>query len=259
MSFFLLRIALLSAALMLAMLGALAVGRRYGSAWRAKRPGEEAPGLGTVQGAIFALLGLLIAFTFSGAASRFDSRRELVTAEANAIGTAYLRLDLLPEATQAALRDAFRRYVDLRIELYRSATEPERIRMLLAETIELQGTIWRLAQAAAGQSGDTAARVLLTPSLNEMFDIVTTRTRARFMHPPVVIFVMLGALAMLGAMLAGFELSATADPPRLVPWVFAITLALTFYVILDLEYPRLGFIRLDAADQVMVEVRQSMG
>lgn len=259
MAFFLLRIALCAVALMAAMLLALAFGRRYGAAWRAERPGRELPGLATVQGAIFALLGLLIAFTFSGAASRFDSRRDLVTVEANAIGTAYLRLDLLPAGAQPALRDAFRRYVDLRIELYRSVTQPERIRALLAETTTLQGTIWQLAQNAAGATGDTAARVLLTPSLNEMFDIVTTRTRASHNHPPVVIFAMLGVLAMLGAMLAGFELSASDDPPRMVPWVFAITLAMTFYVILDLEYPRLGLIRVDAADQVMVEVRQSMG
>lgn len=259
MTFFLLRIVLLSAALMAAMIGALAFGRRYGASWRAKRPGHDLPGLGTVQGAIFALLGLLVAFTFSGAAARFESRREMVTVEANAIGTAYLRLDLLPAADQPALRDAFRRYVDLRVELYRSATQPERLRTLLGETAALQGTIWQLAQAAAGRSPDTAARVLITPALNEMFDIVTTRTRARFMHPPVVIFAMLGALAMLGAMLAGFELSSTDDPPKLVPAVFAITLAMTFYVILDLEYPRLGLIRVDAADEVMVEVRQGMG
>lgn len=259
MAFFLLRIVSISVGLLVAMLAALGFGRRYGSAWRSKRPGRELPGLATVQGAIFALLGLLVAFTFSGAASRFDSRREQVTVEANAIGTAYLRLDLLPAAAQPELREAFRRYADLRIELYRSATAAERLRALLAETTELQGTIWRLAQAAADQSGDTAARVLLTPALNDMFDIVTTRTRARYMHPPPVIFVMLGALAVLGALLAGFELSASDDPPKLVSWVFAITLALTFYVILDLEYPRLGLIRLDAADQVMVEVRQSMG
>jgi len=66
-------------------------------------------GAGAVEGSVFGLLGLLIAFTFSGAAFRFDARRQLAVEETNAIGTAYLRLDLLPADKQPALRDSFRR------------------------------------------------------------------------------------------------------------------------------------------------------
>ena len=75
-------------------------------------------GLGAVDGAVFALLGLMIAFTFSGAASRLEVRRQLIVQEANAIGTAYLRLDLLPPGAQPGLREDFRQYVDARLAVY---------------------------------------------------------------------------------------------------------------------------------------------
>jgi hypothetical protein len=72
-----------------------------------------------VEGSVFGLLGLLVAFTFSGASSRFDTRRHLIVEETNAIGTAYLRLDVLPSTVQPALRDSFRRYLDSRLAIYR--------------------------------------------------------------------------------------------------------------------------------------------
>jgi hypothetical protein len=103
--------------LFIGMLVFTEAGRRLGLR-RLARGSEAAPaGFGVVEGAIFALMGLLIAFTFSGAASRFDTRRHLVVEEANAIGTAYLRLDLLPASTQTALRESFRQYVEARLEV----------------------------------------------------------------------------------------------------------------------------------------------
>ena len=82
-------------------------------------PGVVAVGESAAEGAIFALLGLLVAFTFSGAASRFDARRQLIVEETNDIGTAYLRLRLLPLSAQPALREQFRQYVDARLAFYR--------------------------------------------------------------------------------------------------------------------------------------------
>jgi hypothetical protein len=106
---------LLAGGLFLALVACLEIGRRVGVR-RAARDGEAArAGAGVVEGAVFALLGLLVAFTFSGAAARFDQRRALIVEEANAIGTAYLRLDLLPAAAREELRESFRRYVDARL------------------------------------------------------------------------------------------------------------------------------------------------
>ena len=110
---------LLSGGLFVAMFAMLELGHRLGVRRRRIDAEGAAAGTGVVEGAVFALLGLLIAFTFSGAASRFDERRKLVVEEANAIGTAYLRLDLLPSAAQLDLRASFRRYLDARLAVYR--------------------------------------------------------------------------------------------------------------------------------------------
>src|SRR5499426_1470262 len=107
--------ALFAVTLFLGILLLLEVGRRMGIRRIAKEAEGARAGVGAVEGAVFGLLGLLIAFTFSGAASRFDTRRQLIVEETNAIGTAYLRLDLLPAATQPALREHFRRYVEARL------------------------------------------------------------------------------------------------------------------------------------------------
>src|SRR5262245_24463182 len=91
------------ALLFLAMLLCIHFGRMLGLRRRAMDPEGATVGLGTIEAAVLALLGLLIAFTFSGAAGRFDSRRHLVVEEANDIGTAYLRIDLPPADRQAAM------------------------------------------------------------------------------------------------------------------------------------------------------------
>jgi len=102
----------------------LEVGRRLGRRRQGRDEEGARAGLGAVEGAVFALLGLLIAFTFSGAAARFDTRRQMIVEEANAIGTAWLRLDLLPPAAQPELRDLVRRYLDARLAIYEKIPDP---------------------------------------------------------------------------------------------------------------------------------------
>jgi hypothetical protein len=209
-----------------------------------------------VDGAVFALLGLLLAFTFSGAASRFDERRKLVVEEANAIGTAYLRIDLLPTAAQADLRASFRRYVDARLAVYRALPDIAAAKAELVRATALQQEIW--AKAVAASAGAQAPTMLLLPALNAMIDITTTRTMAAQSHPPTIIFVLLFALALLSALLAGYAIAPTGTRNWTHMVAFALTLAGAVYVILDIEYPRLGAIRVDAFDQVLVETREGM-
>ena len=116
---------LLASGLFFGMLIFFELGRRIGKSRLVHQPEGLAKGGGTVEAGIFGLLGLLIAFTFSGGASRFESRRNLVTEEANAIGTAYLRIDLLPAAVQPAMRQSFREYLDARLESYRKLPDIE--------------------------------------------------------------------------------------------------------------------------------------
>jgi hypothetical protein len=103
----------------LGMMLCLEVGRRIGLRWRPPEAEGAATGVRVVEGAVFGLLGLLVAFTFSGASTRFDTRRQLIVEEINAISRAYVRLTLLLPAAQPALREHFRQYVETRREVYR--------------------------------------------------------------------------------------------------------------------------------------------
>jgi len=160
-----------SAVLFFGMLILLEVGRRAGKRRLATDPEHGQDGNAAIEGAVYALLGLLIAFTFSGAATRFDDRRNLIVQESNDIGTAWLRIDLLPAATQPAMRDLFRRYLDARLDAYRDVQNPQSTQDALARAGKLQGDIWAHAVAASRADGASpAAPMLLLPALNAMFD-----------------------------------------------------------------------------------------
>ena len=245
--------------LFLGMLVLLEIGRRIGVRRRARDPDGATVGVGTVEGAVFGLLALLVAFTFSGAAARFDTRRQLIVEETNDIGTAYLRLDLLPTAAQPPLRAHFRQYVAARLDVYRQLPDLAAAREALGRAATLQTEIWTRAVAGSREPDahpDTA--LLLLPALNAMFDIMTTRTMALRMHPPLIIFAMLFGLALASALLAGHGLAGGNRRDWFHMVGFATIMAVTVYVILDLETPRLGLIRVEAFDQALVDLLQSM-
>ena len=249
---------LVAVGLFVVMMLSVEVGRRVGRQRYATDKDSFADGLGAAEGAIFALLGLLIAFTFSGAASRFEERRHLITQEANDIGTAWLRIDLLPPADQPAMRDLFRRYTDLRVVAYERVRDTAATEAKTAAALRLQGEIWQLAVAGVRkpEASPGAAQVLL-PSLNAMFDIVTTRNTATRNHPPLAIYLLLGVLCAVGSMLFGYSIGPSRNPNWMHRLAFAGIMALAIYVILDLEFPRRGLIRIDGEDQVLVDLRQS--
>jgi hypothetical protein len=235
------------------------IGRRIGIARLTRDPEGLSKGASAAEAAVFGLLGLLIAFTFSGAASRFEDRRHLITAEANAIGTAYLRIDLIPADAQPEMKDLFRRYVDIRSATYRDSADQTGTDAKLAQGAALQTNIWAKALSACRRPEAAAqATMLLLPALNDMIDITTTRVMASRNHPPLVVFLMLGGLSFVGALLVGYGTSPNKKRSWFHTMVFAAMLSLTVYVIVDLEFPRLGLIRVDAADQVLIDLRQSM-
>ncbi len=252
-------LSLAAVCLFFGMLAFSEIGRRIGLAFRLRDPEGADMGIASAEAAMFGLLGLLIAFTFSGAASRFEARRHLVTSEANAIGTAWLRLDLLPRDTQPDLRMLFRNYVDTRAATYQDMQDVAATKTKLDRGAALQGEIWTRALAALRQPDAPAqAPMLMVPALNEMFDITTTRLMATRDHPPMIIFLLLAALSLVGAMLIGFDTSAAKTRQWLHTIVFAAIMAGAVYVILELEFPRFGLIRVDAADLVLIELRNSM-
>lgn len=250
---------LITLGLFLGMLLLLEMGRRIGARQRKQDPDGASAGTGTVDSAVFALLGLLIAFTFSGAASRFDTRRDLIVEEANNISTAYLRIDLLPASAQPALRDSFRRYVDTRLEIYRKMSDPQAMKAELAKATQLQGEIWNQVVAAGRLEGaQPPATMLVLAALNQMIDVTTTRIMALQKHPPLIIFIMLFVLALVGALLAGYNMADGKSHNWIHMIGFALITAVVIYVILDLEYPRVGLIRVDAFDQALIEVQASL-
>src|SRR6185369_2334753 len=116
--------------------------------------------------------------------------------ETNAIGTAYLRLDLLPGSAQPKLREDFRRYLDARIAAFRNLPDMQAAKLEMDRAASLQGDIWAKAVAGCKESTSPAVTSLVIAALNEMFDITTARAVAQKTHPPVVIFAMLAALVL---------------------------------------------------------------
>jgi hypothetical protein len=230
-----------------AMIVLLEVGRRL------RRQHADAVVSSAIEGAIFGLFGLLLAFTFSGAVSRFDTHRQLLTQEANDIGTAYLRLDLLPAQAQPELRQLFRDYTTSRLHLYDAVGEE-----ISPETVRLQREIWQRSTAGAmSQGANPDTTKLLLPAINDMIDITSTRQNAFNMHPPDVVYWLLFVFSGGAALMAGYSMKAG---PR--DWMYSIALALavtlTVYTILDVEYPRRGLIRLQQLDRTLISLHDSM-
>lgn len=123
----------------------------------------------------------------------------------------------------------------------------------------LQQDIWSQAVAATRAPGSHPnLTMLLLPALNAMIDITTTRLMATRIHPPTIIFTMLLALALAGALLAGYGMAGAKTRSWTHVLGFAAAMAVALYVILDLEYPRLGLIRVSDFDQVLVDLRATM-
>ncbi len=244
--------------LFLSMVLLLEVGRRMAVRKRVKGSEKELAGVGALEGAVFGLFGLLLAFTFSGSIERFDKHRELIAEETNSIGTAYLRLDLLPSDAQPPLRELFSKYLDARLEVHRKMSEVEGEKQAQARSSQLQNEIWTHAVAATRLAGaHPEAGKLLLPALNTMIDITTTREMATSMHPPTIIFVLLFGLGLGCSLLAGYGMAASPRSWLHILGFTAITV-ITVFVILDIEYPRRGLIRADVYDQVLIELRESM-
>jgi hypothetical protein len=245
--------------LFFSMLACLELGRRIGRRRANADPHGWQAGTGVIEGAIFALLGLMLGFTFSAAIGRLDTRRQLIVAEANAIGTAYLRLDLLPEREQPAIRDLFRRYTDARLRVYAKIREDLAAAFAeLDRSTALQGEIWQTTVAATRAADGSAASRLLLPAINEMIDITAVRTTAARTHNPLLFYALIACLLLISSLLAGYAMSWSRDRNWLHIVGFALVTTAVVYVIVDIDYPRIGLFRMDAADQVLYETRATM-
>lgn len=241
------------------MLLSLELGRRFGARRRPKESEGERGGLGPVESAVFALFGLMVAFTFSGAASRFNEKRMLIAEEVNCIETAHLRVHLLSPETRPALHELFGRYVESRLETYRRLPNMTEAEKEMRNSKNIQQEIWAEAVAATRlPESHPSAGLLLLPALNNMIDISTTRAMALQIHPPRIIYALLFVLGLICSLLAGFRMSSGQHRSWLHILGFTVLTVVIVYVMLDVEYPRAGLIRLESADQLFVNLRESM-
>ena len=257
MSFVLLAV-LVAAVLFGGMLACLEYGRRLGARRIAASSGGTPSGTGPLEGAVFGMLGLLVAFTFGGAVSRFEARRDLIVSEANALETTWLRLDLLPEAEQAPIRALLREYIDTRLSAYALLPDVDAAWKELARSEEVRGRLWRATVATMKSLGGAAPTPSITIPMNELFDLATRRTQAAKRHQPEVVFGMLFAVALGAAIMAGYGMSATKGRNWFHMIGFAGVTAVAVFVTINLEYPRLGLIDIKASDQVLIDVRANM-
>jgi hypothetical protein len=210
-----------------------------------------------VEGAIFALLGLLMAFTFSGAASRFHEKRMLIGEEAHTIDAAYLLVQTLPAEAQPNMRELFRRYIESRLTTYRLLPDV-RAQDEIHNTHQIEEEIWNSAMASiALPDARQPAGLLFPPALTDMFGMFTKRTVALHLHPPTVVYLLLFCLSLIASLFVGFRMSGHRRSWLHVLGFTTMTVIIA-YVMLDVEYPRTGLIRLDDADAFLVEVRENM-
>ena len=200
--------------------------------------------IGTIQGAVLGLLGLLLAFSFAAAGSRFLERQDLITQEANSIGTAYLRADLLEPPHRADLRAALRRYTEHRVAAsarLRGIPDPA----VLAEVERLHAEIWRAA--SAGVAARPAVALAVLGPVNEVIDLHATRIAAGRKHLPLPVTFLLVTCSMLAIGVIGYGngLGGERVAPLTVPLAFLIGSAL--WITIDLDHPRAGLIRLSDA------------
>lgn len=198
-----------------------------------------------VQGSMLGLLALLLGFTFSLGLSRHDTRSAAVVQEANAIGTAWLRTDFLPEDMRIEAQADLRRYTRLRLEAAEvSADQHQRRARLITNAEAAFADLWVEASAHAESKGGPAA-VSYAASLNDMIDALGTRDAAIERHvPEIVLFMLFGTFILSGAML-GFSSGLAGTAPATPVYLMLALIVLLVFMIIDLDRPRRGLIEVD--------------
>lgn len=212
---------------------------------------------GYILSAALGLLALLIAFTFGLALNRHEERRQAVVAEANAIGTAWLRTDLLPLPEQAQARTLLRRYVDIRLALARAGGDLAAARQARREAARLQADYWRVVAAAVPRIAPASIAGPIMQAANDMLDLGAARHAALDARVPESVLIGVIAYALIGAQLMGYALGAQRERHLFACAVLFLLLTLAIGLIFDLDRPRSGTITV--SQQPLLELRAQMG
>jgi hypothetical protein len=214
---------------------------RIGLYARARYPlkDDQRSDFAVVQGATLTLLGLLIGFTFSMAISRYDQREAYEEGEANAIGTEYLRADLMPEVS-ASIKDDLKRYTDLRIVFYQTRSK-EDLRRINAETTTLQTKLWSTV-SKQGLLQPTPPASLALSGMNDVLNSQGYTQASWWDRIPVSAWSLLVLIAIFANILVGYSIRAERAENGLL-FVLPLIASISFFLIADIDSPRGGLIR----------------
>lgn len=242
----------LAAVILLVAIGSVELGYRIGRR-TTKREAPDNAHLGAVQGAILGLLGLLLGFSFAGASTRFIERQDVIVREANAIGTAYLRADLLEVPHRQELKDALRDYTALRVAMYDAVTEQAILKVLEASSA-LHQKAW--TAAVAGVQRAPAVTIAVLPCVNDVIDLHTVRSAQYRRHLPRPVGAALALCSVVALVTVGYSGGLSKRRSGWLTWSLALLFAVVLWVTLDLDYPRRGLIRV--SNQAMIDLQKSM-
>jgi hypothetical protein len=222
------------------------------SKWRHGLEDDVRPDFGTVLAATLTLLGLIIGFSFSMATTRYDLRKTYEEAEANAIGTEYIRADLLPAADGARVRDLLRQYTDLRIRFYTSREENDLAQIAIGTT-KVQDELWTAAsKPAMGQP--TPVIALAVAGMNDVINSQGYTQAAWWNRIPGGAWALMFVIALFCNVMLGY--GARKVDARLL-MVLPLVVAISFLLISDIDSPRRGFIKV--VPQNLMSLRAGLG
>ncbi|MCW5961237.1 MAG: hypothetical protein KIS76_13820 [Pyrinomonadaceae bacterium] len=231
------------------------IGFRIGVAIQNRSDEEIRSQTNAIQAGMLGLLALLLGFTFSMSLNRYDNRSQAVISEANAIGTAILRTELLPEPFRSEEKALLQKYVDLRIEVGGiDLTETEARAEFNKKAGALQNEIWAKAVAATEVDPRPVTTGLFISSLNEMIDSQGKRNALQQMHvPEVVLFLLFVVFAVSGAIL-GYASGLGGKRPVVATVLMTLLIVLIVFIIIDLDRPKRGLIQV--SQQSILELKQ---
>lgn len=228
------------------------LGWRLGHYNRQRAEKEKEAPIGAVVGAALGLLAFLLAFTFGMAATRYDTRKSVVLQEANAIGTTYLRGDLLPEPQLGEVRSLLREYAALRVGGASAIMSPEG----MARSAALHDQLWAAA-ATVDKKTDPVMVGLFIQSLNETIDLDAVRMAALRNQVPDIIWYSLYLLIILTMATMGYQFGLSGIHSWAVTILLAFVFAVVILLIADLDRPQQGL--LQVSQQPLIDLINKVG
>jgi FtsH-binding integral membrane protein len=234
------------AILFISLIVAMEVGYRIGRKVQTRADAESKSHVNAIQTSLLGVLALLLGFTFSLALQRYDSRSVAVVDEANAIGTAYLRSQLLPLSVRDDVQQVLRDYIDVRVQesTVSLASQTQR-QVLLKQATENQADLWQYAVLALEEDDRPATTGLFIQSLNELINSYGRRNAALNRHlPEDVLFLLFGTFIMTWA-IVGYASGVAGHRTSFVAYVMLVLIVLLVFIIIDLDRPRRGLIEIN--------------